>query len=256
MCQPGAADAPGRLPRRVLALLRRLPEREVARVLLARVRLLLLDLVGPLARRGRRSPRSGRRGSRRRRPTAYACPRGEQLLDQRDDLRHRLGRERLRVRHPEAEAVGVLEVPARRLERPLGAVPGRGLVDLVVDVRDVVDERDLVAALPQPAREPHEDHERPRVADVRALVDGRAADVDPDRLGRRRQLDERAASACPAGACRDRRQPAGGGGSRRRLGARLQPDPCARARPTRASASSTGSAASDRPELRPSRLAR
>src|SRR5437667_5968770 len=42
---------PRRIPRRVLARLVRLPEREVARVLLERVRLLLLDLVGTLARK-------------------------------------------------------------------------------------------------------------------------------------------------------------------------------------------------------------
>ena len=44
------AASPRRVPGRVLARLVRLPEREVARILLERVRLLLLDLVGPLAR--------------------------------------------------------------------------------------------------------------------------------------------------------------------------------------------------------------
>ena len=43
------AATPRRVPRRVLARLVRFPEREVARVLLARVRLLLFDLVGSLA---------------------------------------------------------------------------------------------------------------------------------------------------------------------------------------------------------------
>ena len=47
---PRPPTAPRRVPRRVLTLLRRLPEREVARILLARVRLLLLDLIRPLAR--------------------------------------------------------------------------------------------------------------------------------------------------------------------------------------------------------------
>ena len=46
---PARATAPPRrLPPRVLVRLVRLPEREVARILLARVRLLLLDLIGPL----------------------------------------------------------------------------------------------------------------------------------------------------------------------------------------------------------------
>ena len=46
----GPAATPRRVPGGVLARLVRLPEREVARVLLERVRLLLLDLVRPLAR--------------------------------------------------------------------------------------------------------------------------------------------------------------------------------------------------------------
>ena len=46
----GPPASPGRLPPRVLAGLVRLPEREVARILLARVRLLVLDLIGTLAR--------------------------------------------------------------------------------------------------------------------------------------------------------------------------------------------------------------
>src|SRR5207253_2603508 len=48
----GPAAAPGRIPPGVLRLrLVRLPEREIAAVLLARVRLLFLDLVGALPRK-------------------------------------------------------------------------------------------------------------------------------------------------------------------------------------------------------------
>ena len=71
----------------------------------------------------------------------------DQLGDQSDDLVHRLGRLGLGVGAAETEAVGVLDVPARGLLGQLGAVPGRGGVDLVVDVGDVGDERHLVAAL-------------------------------------------------------------------------------------------------------------
>ena len=46
----GPPRPPRRVPRRVLALLRRLPEREVAGILLQRARLLVLDLVGALTR--------------------------------------------------------------------------------------------------------------------------------------------------------------------------------------------------------------
>src|SRR3954470_24175833 len=47
---PGAAEPPRRLPRRVLTRLRRLPQREVLRRLLARIPLLLLHLADALAR--------------------------------------------------------------------------------------------------------------------------------------------------------------------------------------------------------------
>ena len=190
MCQPGRPRPHGESHHGVLARLVRLPEREVARILLARVRLLLLDLVGPLpreaavlrpardaevdvavdlvgeaaldqvgdeARRSRPSSRSPSASGRPRRGRSGRCPRGT--------------------------------TPSPR-SRALGARPGRRLVDLVVHVGDVVDERDVVAAPPQPAREPGADDERPRVADVRPRVDGRAADVHPDRPGRLRQLDE------------------------------------------------------------------
>ena len=115
----------------------------------------------------------------------------DQLLDQRDDLRDRLRRERLLVRHLEAERSGVLQVPGGRITRARGAGAGRGLVDLVVDVGDVVDVGHLVAALAEPVAEPGEDDERDGVADVRPLVDGRAADVHPH-LRRRRRAARRA----------------------------------------------------------------
>src|SRR5450830_758058 len=86
----------------------------------------------------------------------------------------------------EPEPVGVVDVPARGLLGQLGAVTGRRLVDLVVDVGDVGGELDLVAALQQPVPEPDEDDVGTRVTDVDALVDGRAADVDAD-LGRWRR---------------------------------------------------------------------
>ena len=108
----------------------------------------------------------------------------------RDDLVHRLGHLRPEVDLVEPEAARVLEVPLGRLARALGARARRRLVDLVVDVGDVVHERDVVAALAQPALVPAREHERARVADVGAGIDGRAADVHADRAGRLRQLDE------------------------------------------------------------------
>src|SRR5919201_3683523 len=142
-----SAATPGRVPPRVLAGLVRLPQREVARILLERVRLLVLvhEVVGALARE----------------PTVLRVARDaevdvaldvvresalDQLGDEADDLGDGLGRARQVVGPPEAEVVGVLEVPLRRTLGELGARARRRLVDLVVDVRDVVDEDDVVAA--------------------------------------------------------------------------------------------------------------
>ena len=108
-----------------------------------------------------------------------------------DDLGHVVGHLRQRVRHAEPEVAGVLEVPLGRRARRARARAGRGVVDLVVDVGDVVHERRVVAAHPQPRPQPHAEDERPRVADVRTRVDGRPAEVHAHRAGRRRQLDER-----------------------------------------------------------------
>ncbi len=187
----GASAAPGRLPPGVLAFLRRLPEGEVTRILLQRARLLLLDLVGPMA---------GESAVRREAGDAEVhvsaglirVPGCDELLDERDDLGDRLGRERLLVGHLEPEGGGVLEVPLRRPARALGAVAGGGLVDLVVHVGDVVDVRDLVPLHPEPVPQPREDDEGARIADVGTLVHGGPADVHADRRRGRRQLDERA----------------------------------------------------------------
>ena len=141
--------------------------------------------------------------------------------------------------------------------RALGARTRGRLVDLVVDVRDVVDERDVVAALAQPALVPAREHVRARVADVGARVDGRAADVHADRARRLGELGElagegviephRPASAPrPAGAPRSR--PTAPARARRRSGRAAAPSgrrrppsargrcPCRRARCARSSA--------------------
>ena len=194
MCQPGLPRPHGDVPPGVLGRrLVRLPEREVARILLERARLLaLLDLVGLLARepavvREARDPEVDVT-SRRVGVTGF-----DQLLDEVDDLRHALRRLRQPVGHAETEVARVLEVPLRRARGELGARAGRCVVDLVVDVRDVVHELRVVARLAQPGAQPHADHERAGVPDVRPRVDRRAADVHPDRAGGCRELDDRAA---------------------------------------------------------------
>ena len=189
MCHPGRPRPHGRLPRRVLAFLARLPEGEVARILLERVRLLLLDLIRALPREIS--------VLREARHAVVDVPFDrvrvalrDQLLDERDDLGDRVRGKGHLVRHPEPEVARVLQVPGRRIARELRAPPRCGVVDLVVDVRDVVDERHRISELAQPARQPGEDDERSRITDVRALVHRRSAGVDPDRLRWRRQLDE------------------------------------------------------------------
>src|SRR4029079_5266229 len=93
----GTTDAPRRLPGGVLTLLRRLPESEVPRILLRRFRPLPLDLVGPLA--GERAVALEAGDAEVDVPVdRVRVPGGDQLLDHRDDLGHRRGRERLGVR--------------------------------------------------------------------------------------------------------------------------------------------------------------
>ena len=188
-----AAAAPRRLPPGVLGRrLVRLPEREVARILLERARLLaLLDLVRLLA--GQPAIVGEARDSE---VDVAAGDVGvaarDQLLDEAHDRRHRLRRLREEVGHPEAEVAGVLEVPLGRARCELRALARRRLVDLVVDVRDVVHQRRVGPGRLQPRAEPHPDHERPRVPDVCACVHRRAADVHAHRRGSGRHLDERA----------------------------------------------------------------
>ena len=115
----------------------------------------------------------------------------EQLLDEAHDPRNVLRRPRQPVRHAEPEVARVLEVPLRRTRGELRARTRRSVVDLVVDVGDVVDERRVIRAMPQPVAQPHAEYERPCVADVRPLVDRRPAEVHADGTGPgRRQIDQ------------------------------------------------------------------
>ena len=146
MCQPGRPRPHGDVPPGVLGRgLVGLPEREVARILLERARLLaLLDLVGLLAGepavvREARDPEVDVAAG------AVGVPGLDQLLDEVDDLRHALRRLRQPIGHAQAEVARVLEVPLRRARRELGARARRRVVDLVVDVGDVVHELGVVA---------------------------------------------------------------------------------------------------------------
>ena len=178
---------PGRVPRRVLPVLRPLPEREVPRIFLQRVRLLVHHLVRPLAR----ELTVGRRTRDPEVDVAFDGVReiaGDEGLDRVHDLRDSLGCKRLDIGSSQAEIARILDVPRSRVPCELGAAARRGIVDLVVDVRDVLDERHVVSRQLEPAPQPHREHERARVADVDSLVDGRPAEVHANRPGCRREL--------------------------------------------------------------------
>ena len=111
----------------------------------------------------------------------------DQRLDVVDDRADRLGGQRLEVGAPELQAIrvgavvrGHLGGELRARARVGGIRSTRGVVDLVVDVGDVDHERRCVALVLEEALEQAEHDERPRVADVDAAVNGRAAGVDAD----------------------------------------------------------------------------
>ena len=107
----------------------------------------------------------------------------EQRPDERDHLVDVLGGARQHVRpgHPERVGIGqeALEVPVRELVDP-DAGRGGATDDLVVDVRDVHDPADGVAAPPEVTDEQVGEEERAEVADVRGAVHRRAARVHAD----------------------------------------------------------------------------
>ena len=153
-----APAAPGRVPGGVLALLRGLPEREVHRVLLEVRALDALALVHRVERAVRElavvlvAAHAEVDVAARRIGAAVV----DQRLDQLDDRPDRRAGERLVVGPAEPQAVGVGEVRrghllgelrARDPQRP------RGVVDLVVDVGDVRDQRDRVALVLEEALE-------------------------------------------------------------------------------------------------------
>ena len=110
----------------------------------------------------------------------------DQRLDQLDDLRDRLAREWLVVGAAEAEALGVCAVGGGHLACELlgrNTLLARRVVDLVVDVRDVLDERHLEALVLEESLEQGEHDIGTRIADVDARIDRRPAGVDRNLAG-------------------------------------------------------------------------
>ena len=113
---------------------------------------------------------------------------GDQPLDQRLHLGDVLGRARLDRRPQAAERIDVLvelllgllgDDADRFVERQVRILLRRARVDLVVDVGDVAHVGDVLGAVEMPQQpEQHVEHDhRPRIADMREVVDRRPADI-------------------------------------------------------------------------------
>src|SRR3989344_4327124 len=121
---------------------------------------------------------------------AAFCPIGvaalEQRLDHAPDLRHVGGRARLVARFHDAQLCRVLvhgPDEARAERRDVFVVLPHELDDLVVNVGDVADVRDLEPARAQIAHRHVEHHHHARVPQVAVVVHRHAADIHADPAG-------------------------------------------------------------------------
>ena len=107
----------------------------------------------------------------------------DELLDHRDDLRHRLTDARVDIGMADVQRIHRLEIG---LDVAVGDVLPRHaflvgrIDDLVVDIREVLDVVDLVALLGEVAADDVPGHEGACIADVRVVVRRDAAAVDAD----------------------------------------------------------------------------
>ena len=107
----------------------------------------------------------------------------DELLDHRDDLRHRLTDARVDIGMADVQRIHRLEIG---LDVAVGDVLPRHaflvgrIDDLVVDIREVLDVVDLVALLGKVAADDVPGHEGACIADVRVVVRRDAAAVDAD----------------------------------------------------------------------------
>ena len=159
---------------------------------------------------------------------------GDEPFDHRSHLPDILGGARLFGRRQAAKGCNVLVELAlgrlrhfgdRLVQRKVGIVALGARIDLVVDVGDVADVDDVVrpVEVPQQAEQHVEHDDRPGVADMGEVVDGRTADVEPDRA----RIDRREI-LFPAGqgvVKTKRRAPSGGFGSGSLAGAILARNP-------------------------------
>ena len=179
---PRPALAPGRRPVG-LAGLGPLPQHEIQRIELG-----LVDLhprAGPqIVDSLARQPPVVRKLPHRVHHVAVRGDVGETFVDQRlrhrDDGAYEIGGARLQIRFLQAQRDAILVhrrgVPCGELA-PILAVLRGPLDDLVVDIGDVADERDLVALRPQIPLHQVEHRQHARMADVEVVVHGDAAHV-------------------------------------------------------------------------------
>ena len=107
-------------------------------------------------------------------------PLGDQPADQVQDLRDVLGGPRLHIRATQAEPAGVVDVGLGVLAGhiiPRPALGVRLLDDAIVDVGDVLHERNAPAQTLEVALGDHGEHVRSRVPQVDVVVDRRSAEV-------------------------------------------------------------------------------
>ncbi len=219
----GAPGAVGARPLGVLglALLGRLPEHEVERILLAVEHGDALAGAQLVERLARELAVAGKAPHREVHVAAGGAVGEAVFLQPADHGEHGvdvLGGARLEGRRADADGGHVLV----HRRGHLGGEPAdrhaaldRAADDLVVDVGDVAHVGDAKAARLQPAGDDVEGHQEARVADVAVVVDRHAADVHPHVAG----LDRTEFLDRPGQGVVDAQAHGGTGGSRRRSGA-------------------------------------
>ncbi len=107
---------------------------------------------------------------------------------------YELGRARLERRRQAAKRIDIgmkligglfRDLADRLVQRQPRKIPRGTIVDLVVDVGDVANVGDVIGAVEMPQQpEQHVEHDhRPRVADVREIVNRRSAHIHADIVG-------------------------------------------------------------------------
>ena len=124
-----------------------------------------------------------------------------QPIDDAHHLRNILGRARLHRRRQATKRCDIgMKLLSRAfgyfadgiIERHIGIIPRRAVINLVVDIRDVADisHMSLAIEMPQQAKQHIKHNHRTGIADMGKVIDRRAADIHPHirRIDRREGL--------------------------------------------------------------------